>query len=171
LVYLLDANVLIDANRDYYPIGRVDEFWEWLVYQGEQGHAKIPQEIYEEIKEGKSEKDELALWAKNEQTEHALKLGEEVKIDFVRKVTEEGYAQDLSDIEVEEIGRDPFLIAYALVNPSERFVVTTEVSKPKRKRANRHVPDVCDQLGIQHCNTYEFLKAMDFRTNWRSSLE
>ena len=27
MLYLLDANVLIDASRYYYPIQRVPEFW------------------------------------------------------------------------------------------------------------------------------------------------
>ena len=49
MLYLLDANVPIDANRDYYPIERVPEFWEWLVEMGELGRVKIPIEIYEEI--------------------------------------------------------------------------------------------------------------------------
>ena len=49
VLYLLDANVLIDANRDYYPIERVPEFWDWLVEMGELGRVKIPLEIYEEI--------------------------------------------------------------------------------------------------------------------------
>lgn len=31
MLYLLDANVIIDANRDYYPLERVPEFWAWLV--------------------------------------------------------------------------------------------------------------------------------------------
>ncbi|MCY4508918.1 MAG: DUF4411 family protein [Acidobacteria bacterium] len=31
MLYLLDANVLIDAHRDYYPLGRVPEFWDWLI--------------------------------------------------------------------------------------------------------------------------------------------
>ena len=34
VLYLLDANTLIDANRDYYGIGQVDEYWEWLVHCG-----------------------------------------------------------------------------------------------------------------------------------------
>jgi len=34
VLYLLDACVLIDANRDYYPIARVPEFWEWLLEMG-----------------------------------------------------------------------------------------------------------------------------------------
>ena len=49
MLYLLDANVLIDANRDYYPIGRVPEFWDWLAAMGDLGRVKIPQETYEEI--------------------------------------------------------------------------------------------------------------------------
>ncbi len=42
---------MIDANRDYYGIDRVPEFWEWLEYQGSQGKVKIPLEIYEEIRQ------------------------------------------------------------------------------------------------------------------------
>lgn len=169
-MYLLDANVLIDANRDYYPIGRVDEYWEWLVYQGTEGHVKIPIEIYEEIKDGKKGEDLLATWAKEDQTEEALRLNEDVDIDLVRNVTQTGYASDLSDIELEEVGRDPFLIAYALKEPSIRKVVTTEVSKPKRKRANRHVPDVCRQFNIDPLNGFEFTRALDFSTKWKSHL-
>lgn len=31
MLHILDANILIDANRDYYPMDRVPEFWEWLL--------------------------------------------------------------------------------------------------------------------------------------------
>ena len=51
MIYLLDTNVLIDANRDYYPINRISEFWEWLTYMGNEGLVKISIEIYEEIKD------------------------------------------------------------------------------------------------------------------------
>ena len=45
MLFLLDANVLIDANRDYYPIARVPEFWDWLVHNGSAGFVKIPIEV------------------------------------------------------------------------------------------------------------------------------
>ena len=48
-LYLLDANVLIDANRDYYPIERVPEFWDWLLEMGRNGSVKVPEEIVDEI--------------------------------------------------------------------------------------------------------------------------
>ena len=62
MLYLMDANVLITAKNLYYEFGRVDPYWEWLAYQAEEGNAKPPIEIYEEITKGK---DELAAWAKN----------------------------------------------------------------------------------------------------------
>jgi len=165
LLYLLGANVLIDANRDYYPIERVPEFWEWLEAAGNSNNAKIPREVYEEISDGN---DELAKWLKHDSIKTALILEEEAEVPLVSHVVDEGYASDLTDDEVEKIGRDPFLIAYALRNPGERFVVTTEVSKPKRQRANRHLPDVCKDLKVRCCNTFEFVRALNFSTRWKS---
>lgn len=166
MLYLLDANVLIDANRDYYPISRVPEFWDWLVHIGENDLAKIPLEIYEEIKDGK---DDFTNWARTNATETALLFTEEVVESLVARVIDEGYADDLADDEIEKIGRDPFLVAYALVAPSERCVVTTEVSKPRRQRANRHLPDVCQKFGIETYNTFGFVRNLDFSTSWHSS--
>lgn len=165
MIYLLDANVLIDANRDYYPLERVPEFWEWLENAGGNGHAKIPLEVYEEIRAGK---DELANWAKQEQISTALLFQEEADVSLVPYATDQGYASDLTDDEVVKIGRDPFLIAYALKNKKSRCVVTTEVSKPRRRRANRHLPDVCRDLGVACCNTFEFVRALNFSTRWNS---
>ena len=72
-----------------------------------------------------------------------MQLYEDVQRDLVRRVITDGYADDLDDEEIEKTGSDPFLIAYALVNIDNRCIVTTEASKPKRIRANRHIPDIC----------------------------
>jgi len=166
LLYLLDANVLIDANRDYYSLERVPEFWEWLENGGVNGHVTIPLEVYEEISDGN---DELANWAKQEPIKTALLLQEEVDVSLVSYATDQGYASDLTDDEVVKIGRDPFLIAYALTDTDNRCLVTTEVSKPSRQRANRHLPNVCSDLGVRCYNTFEFVRALDFRTRWNTS--
>ncbi len=163
MLYLLDANVLIDANRDYYPLGRVPEFWGWLVDRATEQQVRIPLEMYEEILAGKD--DDLTRWLKDNRA--ALLLDENVDETLVARVTDSGYAPDLSEEEVERIGRDPFLMAHALANPAQRTVVTTEVSKPKKQRANRHIPDVCDDLGVLCRNTFEFIKALDFTTGRR----
>lgn len=165
MLFFLDANVLIDANRDYYPIERVPEFWDWLVHHGEQGNVKIPLEVYEEIKDGN---DNLAAWSKEPNVQSALLLDEEVDVDLVSKAINDGYAPDLTDDEVEKIGRDPFLVAYGLADLGQRCVVTTEVSKPRRSRANRHLPDVCADFGVPCRNTFQFVQDLDFSTSWNS---
>jgi hypothetical protein len=97
-LYLLDANVLITANRDYYSTN--------------------------------------------------------------------GYAHDLDETELEEVGRDPFLIAYAVVDRDNRVVVSIEASAPAKKRANRRVPDVCKDNGVSVCNTFTMLRDLGFTTAW-----
>ena len=167
MLYLLDANVLIDADRDYYPIDRVPEFWDWLLDQAAQGRALMPIETYEEVVLPRSSKPGLLEnWLIDNHNE--MVLDEAVDPALVVNVIELGYASDLRDEEIETVGRDPFLIAYALADSSNRVVVTTEHSRPSRMRANRHVPDVCRDFGIRSINTFEFNQELDFRTDWRS---
>jgi len=165
MIYLLDADVLIDANRDYYPLSRLPEFWEWLIYNGQSNNIKIPVEIFDELKNGD---DELSTWAKHEETKASLTLVEEVDVLLVQRILDEGYGEDLDEAEIEKLGRDPFLIAYALCDNNDRCVVTTEVSRPSKQRANRAIPDVCNSLGVLWCHAYEFYRREGFRTNWRA---
>ncbi len=164
MLYLLDANVLIDADRDYYPLERVPEFWDWLHYQGEIGVVKVPIEVYEEIVDGEGN---LVEWLKRPEVRSALLLDEESEPDRVFAVVAKGYAPDLTDVELPKVGRDPFLVAHASVDGNNRCVVTTETSKPSRQRANRHVPDVCVANGVSYCNTFELTRRLNFSTRWR----
>jgi hypothetical protein len=167
LLYLLDANILIAAANTYYGIGQVPEFWGWLQHQGATGRIKIPVETYEEVLEGRKEDDELLTWAKNDANRKALLFDEASKPDLVRRVVREGYANDLTDDEVEKLGRDPFLISYGLVDPPNRCITTTEVSKPSKQRHNRHIPDVCETLKLNCCGPWELNKRLAFKTGWK----
>lgn len=168
MLFLLDANVLITANNFYYPIDRVPEYWEWLAYVGSLGRVKMPFEIFDEVKDGPdaAEKDLLFAWLQQAGNKTALLLDETVDPDLVRKVIDVGYAADLTDDEIEQVGRDPFLMAYALAS-DDRCVVTVEISAPKKQRQNRKVPDVCKALGVRCCSPFEFNRLLDFRTQWK----
>ena len=168
VLYLLDANVLIDANRDYYPIARVPEFWDWLLEMGRLGRIKIPQEFYKEVilpPPPKDRPDPLVEWLKT--NKDAIVLDEEAVVELVTRVTEQGYASDLTDEEIEKIGRDPFLVAYTLIDIQERCVVTTEHPKPSKIRANRKLPDVCNYFNVRCINTFALIQELNFRTGWR----
>jgi hypothetical protein len=168
MLYLLDANVLITAHHLYYPVDAVPEFWDWLAHQGEAGNIKMPIETFEEVKDGSNDadKDLLYAWVQDDAHKAAILFDGDVEPQLVQQVTRQ-YAPDLTDDELEAIGRDPFLIAHALADPGNRCVVTTEVSKPTWKRQNRKIPDVCRDVGVQCCDTFTMLRALQFSTRWR----
>lgn len=169
MLYLLDANVLITANSTYYPLDQIPEFWSWVHHHATSNRIKIPREIMEEIKAGRKDDDPLLDWICTTEIEVALLLDETVDVALVQRVVTMGYAPDLRDDEVEKIGRDPFLIAYALADPTNRTVVTTEVSRPSTQRANRKVPDVCQTVGAVSCGPFALNKTLGFRTGWKTS--
>lgn len=164
MLFLFDANVLIDANRDYYPISRIPEFWEWLLHLAKNDDIRVVPEVYDELLVGT---DDLTDWASQNEVKTSLLLDEDADPDLVSNIIDNGYANDLTDAEVEKLGRDPFLIAHALVDPSERAVVTTEVSKPGKKRANRKIPDICADFNITSLNTFELIRTLNFQTSWK----
>ena len=102
MLYLLDANVLITAHNLYYPVNAVPEFWEWLVFHGEEGRLKMPIETYEEVKDGSTdeERDLLFGWISDDRNKAALIFDEEVNQELVACVVEQGYAPDLTDQEI-----------------------------------------------------------------------
>jgi hypothetical protein len=157
-LYLLDASVLISAHEDYYPVDRIPPFWAWLIDMGERGIIKMPRLIFDEIKPPPGP---LADWIKRSDVREALILKEPIDGALVRQVLSRGYAPDLDDVEVEEIGKDPFLIAAALT-AIDRIVVTREVSKPSSTRANRRIPDVCTGFGIQCITDFRLYSLLKF---------
>ena len=166
-VYLLDASVLITAHNLYYAIDAVPEYWDWLTHVGAKGLVKMPFEIFEEVNEGPDgDKDLLFAWLRQETTKSALLLPEAIHPPLVQHVISQGYAADLTDDQLEQLVRDPFLIAYAL-SAADRCVVTVETSEPKKQRQNRKIPDVCKTLGVACCSPFEFNRKLGFRTNWK----
>jgi len=160
LLYLLDANVLIRAHEDYYPIDRIPQFWTWLQAQGDCGTVKVPYEIYNEIAVSVGL---LHDWITDANVSASMLLQQQTNPAHLNSVIANGYAPDLNDSEIEEIGQDPFLIAYAYADPTGTTVVSREVSAPSKQRANRRVPDVCKAFGIRCISDFEFLRELNFK--------
>jgi len=170
VLYLMDANTFITAKDQYYQIERFPEFWEWIIHQGTQHQVKIPKEIFDEIngsRQSAENQDELAKWTKEHSVKSYLLHTEALDPALVNRVITQGYLSHPTESDLIQMGRDPFLIAYALKDPENRIVVTTEVSKPSKKGANRHVPDVCKDLGVKCCNTFQLLQSLNFKTGWK----
>ncbi len=157
-LHLVDADVLIRAHEDFYPIDRIPPFWDWLLQMAAQGVIKMPEENYSEVAPFRGL---LPEWLRQPHVREALVLGETANLSLVQQVLAHGYAPDLTDVEIEEIGRDPFLIAAALSGP-DRIVVTREGSKPSARRAKRKIPDVCAAFGITVITDYELYRRLNF---------
>jgi hypothetical protein len=158
-LYVLDANVLIRAHADYYPIDRIGPFWEWLLAMAQANRVKVPREIYDEVARSP---DILGQWLRQAAVREAIILAEPTNGALVAEVLAKGYAPDINDIEMETIGRDPFLVAAAM-GAGDRVVVSREVSSPKKQRANRKVPDVCGTMGVVCIDDFELWRVLDFR--------
>lgn len=158
-IYLIDANVLIRAHGDYYPIDRIKPFWDWLLAEAEAGRVQMPHEIYDEVAKSP---DLLGQWLRQPEVKKAILLPEATDGALLAVVIANGYAPDLNDVELEKVGRDPFLIAAAMAGP-DRVVVTREVSRPSKQRENRKVPDVCRTVGIKSVDDFELWRRLNFR--------
>ena len=158
-MFLLDANVFISAQRDYYPPNRVPEYWDWLAYQAETGSIKVPQPIWDEIK---PHDEDLKAWISAHQDTFILYPDES---DVLVPDVLARYGDDLTDGELEQIGADPFLVAAAIHHRA--VVVSKEGSKPTKKRQNRRLPDICHALGIDCITDHRLIVELDFRTNWK----
>lgn len=102
MLYLLDADTLIRADRTYYPLKRFPVFWEWLLYHADVGSIKIPQEQYDEVVAGKGE---LVDWLSEKSKKDSLLLPGVVDRQLVTQATEEGYAADLNEAELLTVGQ------------------------------------------------------------------
>ena len=165
-MHLLDANVLIRADADFYPLDRIPQFWDWLIEQGENGDVKIPLEIHAEIASGN---EVLADWVADNDVKAALLLDETPDPVLVQQALNYGYqAQNanFNDGELLKIGRDAFLVAYALAEDG-RVVVTREVTKRTWRLGKSKLPDACDDCGVSWTTDYEMYRLLDFNLNGR----
>jgi hypothetical protein len=164
MLYLLDANALINAHNGWFALNRVPEFWLWLLHHAEAGTIKMPAETYAEVEGGN---DDLAAWMKEAEHKKVLRLSEEADPGKVQEVLAK-YGDDLTEDELITIGQDPFLVA-AVLGHHDRIVVTGEVSASSKKRSNRKVPDICDDLGVQWRSPVELIRELDFTTGWNAT--
>lgn len=149
-MYLIDSSALITAKNHYYQFNRVPQFWEWLHHHAAHGNVKVPHEIFEEVTK---QDDDLKNWIVGIKDDILV-----VSTDYDTRLSEVldcyGQGEVLTPADLEKIANDPYLIACAL--HEKAVVVTGEVPKPTKRRANRKIPDICGDLQIEWTNVHGF---------------
>ncbi len=160
-VYVLDANVFIEAARRYYAFDLAPKFWESLLHHASNGLIEsIDRVKKEELDKGN---DELKDWA-DSQFNHAFRSTDEEDItESYGKVMAwvQGQSQ-YTDAAKSEFANEPdgWLVAYAMAKG--RTVVTHEVLAPDAKNRVK-IPNVCEAFGIHYVDTFAMLRELGVR--------
>jgi Domain of unknown function (DUF4411) len=161
--YLLDANVFIQAARDYYAFDLAPAFWQALVDHASSGRLLSIDRVKDEIEQGK---DELADWVASAfstwfaSTNEADVLGAYAVV--MRWAQAETQYSDAAKAEFADTkNADAWLIAYARAKGGV-IVVTLEQPNPNVRR-RIPIPNVCKGLGISYLDSFAMLRALGVR--------
>lgn len=161
--YLIDANVLMEANRRYYSLDFAPAFWNFLTRAAEEGMVFSIDRVYDEIMKGK---DDLAEWTKKNFTfafantkddEKVIELYAELMQWAIKQIQ---YTQAAIDEFARVENADAWLIAYAKVH--NYLIVTQEVLDLNIKK-KIPIPNVCEQFDIKYINTFQMLRELKFK--------
>jgi predicted nucleic acid-binding protein len=154
--FLLDANVLIAAHRSYYAFDICPGFWEAV----KTGHAAArifsTQRVLAELRRGG---DALLDWVEAE-------LPEGFFLDDSAASVISEYAPMMQWVQSRDFhtsaktkfasDADGWLVAMA--KHAGYTLVTHEVRRDAKAKVP--MPNVCDQFGVNYCDTYEMLRAL-----------
>lgn len=155
MIYLLDANTLIEAKNRYYGMHICPGYWSWVLRSHEQGVVASIATVGDELKRGN---DELAHWAKQNAAIFMAVSDEATQAAFVRVASHvASQAAQMKPGALEEFlgGADPWLIAKAMTLPD--FVVVTHEQFNLQMRRKFSIPNVCQPFGLPWLDTFAVL--------------
>ncbi|WP_182347796.1 DUF4411 family protein [Tomitella gaofuii] len=152
-MYLLDANIFIDAKNRYYGFDVAPGFWTWLDYAHAAGLVCSIDAVRAELLKGG---DELAQWAQDHGP-FFEEIGQPTTAYFA-PLSSWAQSQNFTAAAIAEFtGRnaDYLLIAYAKAHACT--VVTLEQASPSaRKRVK--IPDACAVLDVPVVDPFNMLR-------------
>ena len=165
LIYVLDADVFIDAKNRYYAFNLAPRFWKDLILFSSKGSIQSIDKIKKQLEDGK---DDLAKWIKAGNMTEAFVTTEQddVIAAYKETITWVQTNAQYNDAARETFAGDPdgWLIAYVYAKSKaggNHVLVTLE--QPKNSKSTVKIPNVCNGLGIVWRNTFEMLLDLGVR--------
>lgn len=159
-VYLLDANVFIEASRRYYAFDLVPRFWTVLAELGRAKRLCSIDRIDVELQKGR---DQLAEWAARDFADSFVSTDEDDIVNRYREVMTWAASQaQFTDAAKDEFARvaDGWLVAYG--KAKNCIVVTQEQFSPDVRRRVL-IPNACNGVGVEYLDTFEMLRRLGVR--------
>ena len=158
--YVLDADVLMTANRSYYAPDICPSFWQRLIQAHQEGHLISIDRVRDEILDGN---DSLVKWINDEATDIFVPSTELSVAGVFSQISDwvQRNSQFTDAAKVEFLGTaDGWLAAYARANNGT--VVTLETFNVNIRRRVK-LPNVCRQFGVEYIDTFEMLRRIGTR--------
>lgn len=162
-MFLLDANVFIEAKNRYYAFDIAPGFWDWL----EKAHSSsIACSLDAVRKELLVKEDEVSKWVKdNPSFFRPLDKGTTRHFqELTSWATSNGFNQSAIQ-QFTSNDADYLLVAYA--REHQHTVVSHEVSHPTRRR-KIFIPDACRAMGVESVDTFDMLRKTGAQLDLRS---
>lgn len=156
-IYVLDANVFIEAARRYYAFDIAKGFWHGLLDHAKQGKLVSIDRVAQELERGN---DDLCDWGKKHFHPHfSSKNHAEIANNFGTLMAwVQGNQQFLAHAKTEFAGGvDGWIIAFAMTKKA--VLVTHEVFDPNIKR-KVPIPNVCRAFKVECIDTFELMRRL-----------
>ena len=152
MVYLLDANIFIQAKNLHYGFDFCPAFWDWIIEQNGKGRVGSIEKIGDELEAGQ---DELAEWAKARGDGFFLKP-DEALLESMRVLSDWVRSQRYQPVAVNTFFQvaDYYLIAHA--HAHKCTVVTHEVASNGIGKVK--IPNACIGVKVKFMTPYEMLR-------------
>ncbi|PIX95638.1 MAG: DUF4411 domain-containing protein [Hydrogenophilales bacterium CG_4_10_14_3_um_filter_63_21] len=154
-MYLLDANVFIEAKNFYYRFDTFPGFWEWLDAEQTEGHLASIEPICDELFKGN---DELAVWIKERKDAGWFLPVDDVETQqHLAQIAAWVMAQPFKEAAKPEFlsGGDPWLIAKAKTLGA---TVVTQETFDAQSRKKVKIPNVCRAFHVPYINSFDLLR-------------
>ncbi len=161
-LYVLDANVFIEAKKRYYAFDLVPRFWEALVELASSGHVLSIDRVRHELEK---QNDELTEWARGDFHSWFVSTNESDVLTAYAHLMQWAQAQSqYSDAAKAEFAKtenaDAWLVAYA---SARGCVVATHEQPDSTSRRRIKIPDVCIAFQVPFIDPFEMLRALGVR--------
>jgi hypothetical protein len=163
-MYLIDANVFIQAKNLYYRFSSFPGFWEWLDIEQQNNRIASVKPIQDELEKGN---DELAQWAKDRSDKNwFLPVADEPTQRSFIEIANWVIAQSFKNTAQQEFlgGADPWLISSA--RNLGATVVTHEKYDAKCMRKIL-IPNVCKAFDVNYMDVYDLINILGARFGLR----
>lgn len=160
--YIIDANVLMGAGRNWYRFAFCSGFWRLLIDRHVAGIVTSIDHVRSEIVPG----DDLHKWVKTTAPKSLFQSSKNAAVgkafaEIMQWASSNPQYKPTAIAELAAVA-DGWIVAFAMVYGL--VVVTHEVHDNGSARVK--IPSICKAFNVAHCNTFAMLEDMKVDLTW-----